>query len=593
MPEHFDRSDSPDCESEDLPLGNPQQIRALLRAAQELGRQEGRAAGRQAYEAQIQRHEAQAHEQQTEIQRLRAKAKHDEADIHRLETKAEHYEAEIKRLEARAQLLYEQITTARRRMFGPSSETSTQARLFNEVDALSATAATAPDAVDLPAAPAEDEGHAAPKDKSGKPRGKRRPISPDVPRVDIVHELPEDQRLCPCCGKPMVEIGEDVSEQLDIVPMRFRVLRHRRKRYACPGSDHSAPKAAPAPLTVLPKCNATASTIAILITAKFVDGQPLARLEYVTGRFGVVVPRQTSARWMIRVALEVLMPLLNLVRDTLLEGQIIHMDETTVQVLKEPGKTAQSNSYMWVACGGTESKRVVLFDYDPSRAGAVPLRLLSGWSGYLMTDGYEGYNKVVAAQGIEHLACWAHVRRRFVDAAKLQPKGKKGLADEAVAMIGELYRIEREAAGLDDAARWQLRLQRSRPQLQTIRAWLDRTLPSVPPKLALGQALVYMDGYWPKLVRYVERGDLPADNNRCENAIRPFVVGRKGWLFADTQAGAQASAVLYSLIETAKANGREPYLWLRHVLERIPMARTADDFDALLPWNFHPLHSTS
>ena len=503
------------------------------------------------------------------------------------------YEAEIQRLEARLQLIYEQITTARRRMFGPSSEASTQGRLFNEVDALSATAAEAPDAVDLPAAAAPDEGKAPPKDKNTKPRGKRGPISPDVPRVDVVHELPEAERLCACCGKPMVEIGEDLSEQLDIVPMRFQVLRHRRKRYACAGSDHSAPKSAPAPLAVLPKCNATASTIAMLIAAKFVDSQPLARLEYVSARSGVVIPRQTSARWMIRVATEVLLPLLNLVRDTLLEGRVIQMDETTVQVLKEPGKTPQSNSYMWVACGGVEGKRVVLFDYDPSRAGAVPLRLLAGWSGDLMTDGYEGYNKVVAAQGINHLTSWAHARRRFVEAAKLQPKGKKGLADEAVAMIGELYRVERDAAGLDDEARWQMRQTRSRPQLDALRAWLDRVRPSVPPKLALGQAMAYLDSYWPKLVRYTERGDLPIDNNRCENAIRPFVVGRRNWLFSDTPAGANASAILYSLIETAKANGREPYMWLRHALERIPMARTADDFDALLPWNFHPLHSST
>ncbi len=210
-----------------------------------------------------------------------------------------------------------------------------------------------------------------------------------------------------------------------------------------------------------------------------------------------------------------------------------------------------------------------------------------------MTDGYEGYNKVVAAQGINHLTCWAHARRRFVEAAKLQPKGKKGLADEAVAMIGELYRVERDAAGLDDEARWQMRQTRSRPQLDALRAWLDRVRPSVPPKLALGQAMAYLDSYWPKLVRYTERGDLPIDNNRCENAIRPFVVGRRNWLFSDTPAGANASAILYSLIETAKANGREPYMWLRHALERIPMARTADDFDALLPWNFHPLHSST
>ena len=544
----------------------------MLLAAREQGRQEGRVQGLQeGLEQGLQEGREQGlqegHEQGREAMRLV-------------------YEAQVQRLEAQMQRFYEQITTARRRMFGPSSEAA-QSRLFDEADALACDDGEA--TLELP--PPLDDDKVAPKDR--KPRGKRQALAPHLPRVDIVHALPEDQRLCACCGKPMVEIGEEISEQLDIVPMQFRVLRHIRKRYACAGTDHGAPKIAPVPPAVLPKSNASASTLAMLATAKYVDAQPLARLEYVSARAGVPIARQTSARWMIRLARDALQPLHNLLRDTLLEGALIHMDETTVQVLNEPGKTPHSTSYMWVACGGSADRKVVIFDYDPSRGRAVPMRLLQGWGGHLMTDGYEGYNAVVATQGITHLACWAHVRRRFVDAAKLQPKGKKGLADEAVAMIGELYRVEREAAELDADARQQLRQQRSRSQLDALRAWLDRVRPGVPPKLALGQALAYMDSYWPKLVRYVERGDLPIDNNRAENAIRPFVVGRKNWLFSNTQAGAHASAVLYSLLETAKANGREPYLWLRYVLERLPVARTADDFDALLPWNFHTQHSST
>ena len=552
------QSESPDSEALNIPT-NPQEMLALLRAAREQGRQEG-------------------HEQGRELGREEGR-----------EAMRQAYEAQIQGYEARVQLLYEQIAAARRRMFGPSSEATTQGRLFDEADALAATTTEDDDAVELPASA---DGTKAASPKVGKPRGKRQALPPHLPRVDVVHTLPEEQRLCGCCGKPMVEIGDEVSEQLDIVPMQFRVLRHIRKRYACAGTDHGAPKVAPAPPALLPKSNASAGTVAMLATAKYVDGQPLARLEYVSARAGVPIARQTSARWMIGAAAAA-QPLHNLLSDTLLDGALIHMDETTVQVLREPGKTPQSTSYMWVACGGAAARRVVLFDYDPSRSRAVPMRLLEGWGGHLMTDGYEGYNAAVAAQGITHLACWAHVRRRFVDAAKLQPKGKKGLADEAVAMIGELYRVERDAAGLDDEARWQMRQGRSRPQLDALRAWLDRVRPGVPPKLALGQALAYMDSYWPKLVRYVDRGDLPIDNNRAENAIRPFVIGRKNWLFSSTQAGAQASAVLYSLIETAKANGCEPYLWLRYALERLPLARTADDFDALLPWNFHPLHSSS
>lgn len=215
----------------------------------------------------------------------------------------------------------------------------------------------------------------------------------------------------------------------------------------------------------------------------------------------------------------------------------------------------------------------------------MPARLLNDYRGYLMTDGYDGYNQLARTDGIEHLACWAHVRRRFVEAVKLQPKGRRGLADEAVAMIGKLYGIEREHKDASDAARLLARREHSLPALAALRAWLDKTLPGVIPKSALGTALSYMRDYWSRLTRYTERGDLPIDNNRCENAIRPFVVGRKAWLFSDTTAGAIASAIIYSVLETAKAIGLEPYAWLRQVLRDLPAAKTVDDIEALLPWN--------
>ena len=261
---------------------------------------------------------------------------------------------------------------------------------------------------------------------SSKPRrGKRQPLPAELPRIDVIHKVPEAERTC-ACGTPMVKIGEDVSEQLDIVPMQVRVLRHIRIRYGCPTGEH-APVVAPAPAQVLPKSNASNDLLAMLITAKYVDGLPLARFEYVLGRAGVIVPRQTLARWIIGAA-SAFQPLLNLLRDTLLDGSVIHMDETPVQVLKEAGRAASSPSYMWVQRGGPPGKPVVLFDYDPSRSGQVPLRLLAGWRGYLMTDGYEAYNAVVVGEQIDHLGCWVHARRYFVDAAKLQVKGKRGRA---------------------------------------------------------------------------------------------------------------------------------------------------------------------
>lgn len=229
----------------------------------------------------------------------------------------------------------------------------------------------------------------------------------------------------------------------------------------------------------------------------------------------------------------------------------------------------------------------MLYDYNPSRSAQVPVRLLEGWHGYVMTDGYEGYGAAARGTGVEHLACWAHARRGFVEAVKLQKKGKRTRADEAIEQIGMLYRIERELKEATQEERYGARQTRSMPVLAQLRTWLDKTRPLVTPSLALGRALAYLDKYWDRLVRYTERGDLPIDNNRCEGAIRPFVVGRKNWLFSDTPAGAHASALIYSLVETAKANGLEPYTWLRRVLRKLPSARTVDDYEALLTWNMH------
>lgn len=471
--------------------------------------------------------------------------------------------------------LHEQIVLARRRMFGPSSESAGQGRLFDEAEVLAATSTEAQDIAPLPAQAC------APQKKA---RGKRSPLPPELERIEIIHDVPESERICDC-GTPMVVINRVISEQLDIVPMQVRVLQHIRLVYGCEAGEH-APVTAKLPAQPLPKSNASPGLLAMLLTTKYVDGLPLARFEKVLARHDVPVPRHTLARWVIGAS-AALQPLHNLMRDALFDAPFIHMDETGVQVLKEKDKSPASQSYMWVQTGGPPGKQVVIYDYDPSRSGEVPVRLLLGYQGYLMTDGYEGYNKLARTEGIEHQVCWAHVRRKFVDAVKVQPKGTHGHADQAVAMIGKLYAIEREHKDATVEARYAARQQKSIPVLNELHDWMEKLLPMVPPKSALGSALSYMRDYWGKLVRYPERGDLPIDNNRCENAIRPFVVGRKAWLFSDTPAGAFASAIIYSLVETAKANGIEPYTWLRHVLEHLPAARTADEMDKLLPWNFH------
>jgi transposase len=491
---------------------------------------------------------------------------------------------QTKVFEARILELYETMRMARQRLFGRSSESHVgQGLLFNEAEALAEAAPKVIETADIPAQ--ETESTAKSGAAGQRARGKRKPLPSALPRVEVMHDVPEAERTC-ACGTPMVVIGEAVSEQLDIVPMQVRVLRHIRKRYGCPKGEH-APVTAPAPAQVLPKSNASNDLLAMLLTTKYVDGLPLARFEYVLARAGVIVPRQTLARWAIGVA-QALQPVANLMRDTLLEADIMHMDETPVQVLKEPGRAPSRKSQMWVQRGGPPGKPIVLFDYDPSRSQDVPLRLLAGWKGYLMADGLESYGAITFQDGVTRLGCWVHARRRFVDATKLMKTGQTGHAHQALEFIAKLYAIEKSCRDKSVAERFDARQTQSKAVLGAFRSWLDKVKPDVVPSGALGQALGYLDNQWKRLVRYLERGDLPIDNNPAENAIRPFVIGRKAWLFSDTPAGAHASALVYSLVETAKANGFEPFLWLRTVLRELPAATTVEHFEALLPWNQKP-----
>lgn len=487
----------------------------------------------------------------------------------------------LKQLLAQAQsrvaILEEENALLRHRLFARKSEktddaASSQLALFNEAESLAEPVA---------------EGTEEESVKPAKRRGKRKALPADLPRIDVIHELPEHELTC-ACGCRKHTMGEEISEQLDIVPMQIRVIRHVRKVYGCRGCE-TAPVTADKPAQLIEKSLASPSVLAMLLTTKYVDGLPLYRFEKVLSRHGIDVSRQTLARWVIECG-EWLQPLINLMRERLLESRVIHCDETRLQVLKEPGREATSQSWMWVQTGGPPDKPVVLFDYTTSREQEVPARLLDGYRGYLMTDDYSGYNAIEQQPGVERMGCWAHVRRKFVEAQTAQPKGKTGRADMALNMINALYRIERKQRELqvDEDTLHKIRQEHSVPVLNDLSKWLEKTLPHVTPQSALGKALGYMANNWSKLVRYVEAGHLPIDNNAAERAIRPFVIGRKNWLFSATPKGATASAQLYSLVETAKANGREPYAWLRHVLERLPEAVSVEDFEALLPWNCSP-----
>ncbi len=297
---------------------------------------------------------------------------------------------------------------------------------------------------------------------------------------------------------------------------------------------------------------------------------------------GIALDRTNLANWMVKCG-DLAQPLINLLHERLLEQPVIHMDETPVQVLNEPGKAAQSQSFMWVQASSGEQP-VRLFHYAPTRAQSVPLERLTEQTIAIMTDGYEGYGKACKEYAITRLGCWAHARRKFVDAQKLQSKGKTGKADQALALIQKLYRIEAEIKDQPPDERHKVRQQQALPVIDKLHDWLQKGLPHVLPNSVLGRALTYLHNQWPRLIRYLDDGHYPIDNNLAENAIRPFAIGRKNWLFSNSQAGARASANLYSLIETAKTNGLNPYHYLLRIFTDLPNAQTLEDVEALLPW---------
>jgi transposase len=402
----------------------------------------------------------------------------------------------LAKMQSRVGFLEEENAQLRQRLFGRKSEQTAdqatpQLALFNETES-----------VIEPIDEAAEEEAIAPT----KRRGKRKPLPADLPRIEVIHELSEHELTC-ACGCRKQAIGEEVSEQLEIVPMQIRVIKHVRKVYGCRACE-TAPVTADKPAQLIEKCMASPSVLAMLLTTKYVDGLPLHRFEKVLGRHGIDIPRQTLARWVIQCG-EHLQPLLNLMLGQLLESHVIHCDETRVQVLKEQDREPSSQSWMWVQTGGLPDKPVILFDYSPSRAQEVPTRLLNGYRGYVMTDDYAGYNALSAQAGVERLGCWAHARHKFVEAQKVQPKGKTGRADIALNLINKLYGVERDLQASNDGERKTGRHAHSLPVLAQLKNWMEKTQPQVTAQNALGKAISYLANNWNKLARYVEEGYLP------------------------------------------------------------------------------------
>jgi len=486
--------------------------------------------------------------------------------------------------EQRIKILEEALRALRADRFGASreklKESPGQSALFNEVEVVGELIELVGVQPLLTATPLRET-------KPGSPhKPGRRVLAAHLPRIEIRHELPPLERTCGC-GHTLTEIDTEASEQLDYVPAKVQVLRHLRVKYACSGCDQGM-KIAPVPAQILPKSNAAPGLLAQIVTSKYADHLPLYRQEAIFERHGVSLPRATQAAWIIALV-EPLTPLLNLMDERLRTSGYIRMDETPLQVLKSE-KTPGSGHWMWVRVAGAPRQRILLFDHHASRAGAVAEALLEGSGGYLQTDGYAAYDGVAARLVLTHLGCLAHARRRFFEAVKALPKEQartETAAHEAVRRIDALYALEREAKaqGLDDEGRQRLRATRAVPLLHSLHDWAVARQAGTLPSGKLGEAFAYLLTQWPKLVRYTLDGRLALDTNLAENAIRPFALGRRNWLFADTVKGAKASAALYSLIETAKANGLEPFAYLRNLFKKLPHAKCVEDFEALLPFN--------
>ncbi|MFK7826306.1 MAG: IS66 family transposase [Oligoflexales bacterium] len=495
-----------------------------------------------------------------------------ELNQHRVELKQ--HRIELKRKHAEITHLNELLRLARHKRFGSSSERFlNQPSLFNEAE----------DSIAL--------GPTANKELRNRKKSQKRRklLPPELPREAITYDITSDEKICSCCKVPMHEIGTVVTEQLDIIPARVKVKKHIRKKYAC-GKCKQVIKVARMPKQVIPKSWASPGLLATIATNKYADCLPLYRQESILKRAGIDLARSTLASWMIKLG-ELFQPLINLMRDDLLSRPLIQADETTIQVIKEKGRKAQAKSYVWVIGSGrlSQAPPILLFYYHPTRAASVPIGLLENWQGYLVTDAYDGYNKVVSKNRIIHCGCFDHVRRKFDEAIKARGTGAApGLAEEGLWYLQKIYAVEAEARTKSAKQRNIARNLYSKQILKHLRKWLDRKINLIRPSSNTGKALNYLNSNWIKLTKFIEDPQIPISNEFCENAIRPFTVGRKNWLFSMTPNGADASCSIYSMIETAKASGLEPYSYLNYIIERLPNCETIEEYEVLLPYKLDP-----
>jgi len=491
---------------------------------------------------------------------------------------------EIAKLQTLNNWYLEQYRLAQHRRFGASSEKTQlpeQLGFFNEIEA------TADPSVPEPAPE-----QVLPRRK--KQKGKREQDYSGLPTEQVVHELPEDERVCPVCGGPLHACGHEVlRREIEIIPAQVKAVEHVQTVYACRACEKNSDADAlpmvksnvPAPV-IAGSGVASPSLLSFVLCNKYVLALPLYRQEEELKRIGVNLSRQTMANWAIYAAARWLEPIYDLLKVQLLLRDILHADETTLQVVKEDGRAASQKSYMWMYHTGKQAERhVALFEYRATREGEHPLKFLAGFQGFLHVDAYAGYKKL-EEQGVTVVECWAHMRRKFDDALKgLKKEDRAGsLAHIGQAYCNKLFALERkyDEEKLSDEQRFQRRNLESKPFAEAFFTWAA-SVRALPDSL-LGKAVTYAANQRPWLMNFLRDGRLELSNNRAERSIRPFTVGRKNWLFSFAAKGAKASAVIYSIVETAQANGLVPFMYLALLFQALPNVPSAQ-FADYLPWS--------
>jgi transposase len=496
--------------------------------------------------------------------------------------------AEYESLKQQVTWLMAQLKLSKHRQFGVSSEKTEydNCSLFNETEVNASEKVAEPDI---------EEVKAYKRKKSGKSSDR---LPPDLPVEIIEHELPPEERLYPECGQEMHVMGREVREELKLIPAQAIITRHVGHVYACRNCEKNAEQVpfvkAPLSEPVIKGSFASPEAIAHIAAQKFAMGIPLYRQEQEWQRSGILLSRQTMSNWLLKATSDWLGPVYGRLHELLCAAGVGHADETTLQVLHEPGKPAQGKSYMWLyRTSGNAKHHIVLYDYQPSRAGKHPAAFLKDFQGFLHTDGYDAYHKGLPG-GITVIGCWAHCRRKFDEALKIIPERERAGtgALHGKHFCDRLFSWEREFEALPPGdnfkARYEARLKQSRPLMDDFFAWAEKTNAVTLPQSPLGKALKYALDQKKWLKNVLLDGRLELSNNRAERSIKPFVIGRKNWLFNNTPKGAAASAILYSLIETAKENGLNPYSYLTYVFKTAPNLPPGHSIDILLPWHMSP-----